>query len=373
MNDREMRARLRRFRIAIAASSLAVSVLLVAALVRFGVVPAGPFRWIIPGSDETVAYPVERGALVLEEPGAEKTGHRYLFDDVLGWRNIPNWKSTTFGRELTINSKGLRGREYPYEKPPGVKRILILGDSFAWGYAVADDEVFTEQLETLLKGRARKWEVINTGVSGWSTDQQYLHLREEGLKYSPDIVLLAFCSANDIKGCMSSRIYALNKPLLNAGPETFGGDRTRLAFVNPPPPKPGDARPAVELSGESRSVMEALLGGICDLAQANGAEFATASFGRFMNPSNAAYKEHSREARDIVRKLSGAIYFDIDLAFWDRSLALSDLADDSIEHDGHWDAEGHRLVAEILEEFLRLNGVLDRVESGGGKPAPATR
>ena len=39
-------------------------------------------------------------ALYLQEPGHELTGHRYLYDAELGWRNIPNWQATTLGHRL---------------------------------------------------------------------------------------------------------------------------------------------------------------------------------------------------------------------------------------------------------------------------------
>ena len=40
----------------------------------------------------------QSGPIYLEEPGHDTTGHRYLYDERLGWRNIPNWRATTFGR-----------------------------------------------------------------------------------------------------------------------------------------------------------------------------------------------------------------------------------------------------------------------------------
>ena len=160
-------------------------------------------------TDEEVIY--------VQEAGHELTGHRYVYDEVIGWRNIPNWEATTFGRELTINSKGLRDREYPYEKPAGTSRILVLGDSFAWGYGVADDEIFTEILEGILQGTSPRWEVLNAGVSGWGTDQEYLFLVREGFKYSPNIVVLALFNLNDPVNNARSFEYGLESeswPLL---------------------------------------------------------------------------------------------------------------------------------------------------------------
>ena len=95
------------------------------------------------------------------------TAHRYLYDKHLGWVNVPRLEATTFGKTLKINSKGLRNtREYDYEKPPGTKRIMVLGDSFAWGYGVSNDDMFTNVLEKQLLESGKRWEVLNSAVSG---------------------------------------------------------------------------------------------------------------------------------------------------------------------------------------------------------------
>ena len=46
------------------------------------------------------------------------------------------------------NSRGLRDREYPLEKPAGKTRILALGDSFTFGHGIAYGERFTDILES---------------------------------------------------------------------------------------------------------------------------------------------------------------------------------------------------------------------------------
>ena len=135
---------------------------------------------------------------VLEEQKAMRRENEFVFyefDRTLGWKNKPLSEgpftmpdSTTY---VKINSKGLRDSEYDYEKPSGVKRILVLGDSFTWGYGVEKDEIFTERLEKML---GKGFEVINAGVSGYGTDQELLYLEKEGLKYNPDVILVAFAS-----------------------------------------------------------------------------------------------------------------------------------------------------------------------------------
>lgn len=95
---------------------------------------------------------------------------------------------------IRLNSKGLRDVEYAVPKPAGVTRILVLGDSVAFGDGVKAEETFSDQLERLLNagGRTGAYEVLNAGIRGYNTYQQSILLREIGLDYEPDVVLVAY-------------------------------------------------------------------------------------------------------------------------------------------------------------------------------------
>jgi hypothetical protein len=103
-----------------------------------------------------------------------------------------------FSVSVAINALGGRGPERERLKPPGTARILLLGDSFAFGWGVEQDETFGARLERRLSERAGPVEVLSAAVPGWSTDQQYLYLRTQGLALGPDLILLA-ASENDIQ------------------------------------------------------------------------------------------------------------------------------------------------------------------------------
>jgi hypothetical protein len=123
----------------------------------------------------------------------------YLKDPELGWRLRPNATDLWAGVTVRTNSKGLRGPEIAYDKPPGVTRLLFLGDSVTFGDGLKTvNETFPfligQELTAQLK---RKVEVINSGVSGYSPWQEALYLEKEGIKYHPDLVVVTF-ALNDV-------------------------------------------------------------------------------------------------------------------------------------------------------------------------------
>ena len=122
----------------------------------------------------------------------------------LGWFHVPNSGgvvSSEYGEfqvSVHINARGLRDREIGYAKPPGVTRVLVLGDSFAEALQVPLEVTFAKQLEAELNKAGHPVEVINAGVGGWGTDQEAIFYAIEGFRYQPDLVLLLFFPHNDV-------------------------------------------------------------------------------------------------------------------------------------------------------------------------------
>ena len=125
-------------------------------------------------------------------------------DERFGWFHTPGAEGYYFNPPgeynawAEVNSAGLIDQEYAQEKPAGVYRILVLGDSFAEGLRVPMDAAFHSVLEENLNGAGKRVEVINAGVAGWGSDQELLFYQEVGRDYQPDMVLLAFFPGNDI-------------------------------------------------------------------------------------------------------------------------------------------------------------------------------
>jgi lysophospholipase L1-like esterase len=107
--------------------------------------------------------------------------------------------------EYRVNAEGLRGPETTVDKPAGVSRVAVLGDSIAFGYWVAEKDGFPRQLEAMLHEagrRSERVEVLNFGVPGYNLDQEIETLRAKALAFSPDVVVVAFC-LNDLEGIFS--------------------------------------------------------------------------------------------------------------------------------------------------------------------------
>lgn len=119
----------------------------------------------------------------------------YVPDPLLYWRLKPNQNCYTKidHKPVHVNSRGTRGPEFQVPKPSGTLRILSLGDSKTFGWGLSESESYSGRVEKLLQeyvGPARRIEVINTGVNAWSYAQMHAYLREYGLKFQPDIVVL---------------------------------------------------------------------------------------------------------------------------------------------------------------------------------------
>lgn len=103
-----------------------------------------------------------------------------------------HYVGSDFVMDVRTNSHGLRDHEYDFEREDQ-KRVLLVGDSFTFGYAVRSDENFDHHLETMLNAGDQSWAVINTGHGGWGTLQQSLYAQDHFALFKPDYLVLTFC------------------------------------------------------------------------------------------------------------------------------------------------------------------------------------
>lgn len=157
------------------------------------------------------------------------TDSRYGFDrydPMFGWRPRANYSHDGVG----TNSMGIRAdREFSIEQSAGAAaRIVVIGDSYTWGERVKNGETYADRLAELLPGV----EVINLGVHGYGTDQQFLYLREFGLRFKPDLVILGFFDLDIERNTLAFRDYAKPRFML--------GEGGALTLTNVPVPSPDE-------------------------------------------------------------------------------------------------------------------------------------
>jgi hypothetical protein len=108
---------------------------------------------------------------------------------LLGWKHPSG--VVIIGATAHVSRQGLRGlREYAPSKPPGVTRVAVFGDSFAFGAEVDDELCYP----ALLEQERPRTEVLNFGALGYGLDQMLLRFREEGRAYGADVVVIGLTS-----------------------------------------------------------------------------------------------------------------------------------------------------------------------------------
>lgn len=114
----------------------------------------------------------------------------------LSFAHAPNRSAFLMGVPVSINSEGLRDREFSLEKPPGVYRVMMLGDSTTFGWGVRQEDTAAKFLERKLSAALPAGysgvEVMNAGVGNYDTVQEVTYYETIGWKYHPDLVVLVF-------------------------------------------------------------------------------------------------------------------------------------------------------------------------------------
>ena len=140
-----------------------------------------------------------------------------------------SWKFVT-------NTQGFRDTgDYRYAKPPGTLRVLCLGDSHTEGFEVRQDRTFSEVMKRSLRRGGRAAEVMNAGISGAGTAEELVFLENEGIKYAPDFVVVAF-SANDPDDNVKCDLFRVRNGELVNGRMEYAPAVKVLNAINSVPP-----------------------------------------------------------------------------------------------------------------------------------------
>jgi len=118
-------------------------------------------------------------------------------ETVHGKRLLPNLDAFYYSHlskkeiHFRTNGFGFRGKNISLDKKSGVTRIIVLGDSIVLANFLPPEELITTLLENKLSA-FRPVEVINAGVANVGLEEERWILKETGIKLHPDLVIVGF-------------------------------------------------------------------------------------------------------------------------------------------------------------------------------------
>ncbi len=190
---------------------------------------AGANLLLVLAATATIFVVAEAVTRIVYHP--ENLGTVIQFDRHLGWSLRPGShlhdvdNSRGLNYTIDVNSHGLREREIELAGQDGVRRILFVGDSFAFGVGV---EAYWRCSDFVARALDDKNEVINAAVCGWGTDQELIHYQRFCRRLRPDVVVLTFCMSNDVLNNMLDHLYLGSAPkphyVLSDSLELIDGD-----------------------------------------------------------------------------------------------------------------------------------------------------
>ncbi|MHC4698134.1 MAG: SGNH/GDSL hydrolase family protein [Planctomycetota bacterium] len=126
-----------------------------------------------------------------------------------------------------LNSMGCRDAEWTVEKPPGVRRIAFVGDSFTYGWGIEQvEDRFSDRIGAMFDRRSPgAHEVMNVAKPGWDSESQLDPIRDLIARFGVDEIVLCYV-ANDIDALLPTTDGY--DPLHTPDPVLFDPDRSCL-------------------------------------------------------------------------------------------------------------------------------------------------
>jgi hypothetical protein len=326
----------------------------------------------------------------------------FMDDPVIGYRLRPGastrFRTSEFVADIAINEAGVRDDRPLGPKPPGERRVVILGDSLVLSVQVDLERTFGALLETRLNRQAApgvSYRVINAGVQGYGPVEELLFFRSVARQFEPDVVLVALFVGNDAEEALTSepKLRGDARPAAEVVSERLivrlrrlvrrsmvlqvlrlrlvsAVDRVRPETIAPEPPLQSyAAHPAPRIS-RGLEITAGVVEQIAVDAEGVGARTAVVLMPARFQVDDADYGR----LREIVRQAGGELVRDGATARFDRALGrlplpvhdiLPDLRrsvpgpDLFYQQTIHFTPHGHEVVAGSIERFLLESGVLE--------------
>jgi len=252
---------------------------------------------------------------------------------------------------ISTNRFGIRERDYALPKPPDVLRVVILGDSFVFGWGVRAEERLGAHLEPWLTEQSTDFtgriEVLHIGVASWTFTNEAAYLRRQLSDLQPDLVF-HISAPNDIDDGPGTRGFGV--------PATFSPQMRKRAdsMINAAFPmaslgfsRSGYLRHGIDYEGLQRyRTAVAEVQRLASAVEHAGGRYRLILHHRHQNPITWT---HLGRYLDPTQVVFLADSFGSDEQYWNS------------KRDPHWNPAGNRIMAQLLYGLILRDGLLPQL------------
>jgi len=270
---------------------------------------------------------------------------------------------------VQTNAQGFRDPGPEAAGDEGIPRILLLGDSFVFGYGINVEDRFDTHVRRRFEEVGRPVRTINAGVPGWGTENEVRYALDYLDDHAAQVVVLAFCGndpAND-RGADLPALPDVESPLY--APKMFLRlhSHTYRLLLKLRALRRHDAKLANDMAGGGKALLDFQSASIISEGHWQRTLSTIRSFHQELNKANPhvalillATAPDNQDIRIHLSSLDNAR----NLRYLDLSPALAHLspAQRRTPWDRHWSPALHQIVGRELHDFITENGLLQ------GKP-----
>ena len=296
-------------------------------------------------------------------------------DAELGWSGLPDlaarFRKVDFDVVVRHNPRGFREKSAAVQPKTGSPLLVVLGDSFTWGWGVNNGRVFTDVMQNQLP----EFNVANLGVNGYGTVQEFLLLKnclKNGLRPRHVVVMVFnndFYDNIDASGGrpwlavqgtnITLQNYPVRKRVISpfkrftrqsylasaiAYFADFWKERRRIEQLERSVFQEGAMTAAPERA------MDYVLGQFRQLCQQEGMGLLVG----YVPAAGDIKLDAPSPARSVLTELCqkhGVPLLDLTPGF--RKAGTDALARYYFPHDEHWNEQGHALAGTLLADFIK--------------------
>jgi len=271
-----------------------------------------------------------------------------------------------FTMHVQTNSLGFRDKEHDFSREREEKTILLLGNSFVFGYGINIPDRFDTRLESLLREHGQPMHIVNAGVPSWGTRNETDYARRHFSVIKPDVIVLLFCGNDpgDDRGLRrpalsgKNSILYLPKRFLRMHTHTYRFLLKQMTIAR------HRQRVSKSLSRNAQAQLDVQSGSAISASDWETTRTLIRGFYsdfKHFNKSGRLIVMAAAPDNEDVQKNLAMLANGKDLVYLDLSEAIADIPDEDrrTPWDGHWSPAMHAVAAKEIHSLLMKMDLLE--------------